>query len=72
MIAFVRYVSVSGLVSSIMLTLSFRLDSRQAAEEVVERLHGRVVRGWNDNGCRIAVRFADTSEQRELRVRYLL
>ncbi|KAF7797235.1 hypothetical protein EIP86_008427 [Pleurotus ostreatoroseus] len=44
-----------------------RLESRQAAEEVVERLHGRMVRGWNDAGSRISVRFADTSEQRELR-----
>jgi hypothetical protein len=45
-----------------------RLESRQAAEEVIERLHGRMVRGWNDVGSRISVRFADTSEQRELRV----
>lgn len=44
-----------------------RLESRTAAEEVIERLHGRMVRGWNDVGCRISVRFADTSEQRELR-----
>ncbi|OCH93898.1 hypothetical protein OBBRIDRAFT_237963 [Obba rivulosa] len=44
-----------------------RLETRKAAEEVVERLHGRLVRGWNDVGCRISVRFADTSEQRELR-----
>lgn len=45
-----------------------RLESRQAAEEIVERLHGRMVRGWKDAGSRISVRFADTSEQRELRV----
>ncbi|KAJ4482599.1 hypothetical protein J3R30DRAFT_3369576 [Lentinula aciculospora] len=44
-----------------------RLETRQGAEEVVERLHGRMVRGWNDPGSRISVRFADTSEQRELR-----
>ncbi|KAI0336787.1 hypothetical protein GY45DRAFT_1315433 [Cubamyces sp. BRFM 1775] len=44
-----------------------RLESRQAAEEIIERLHGRLVRGWNDVGCRISVRFADTPEQRELR-----
>ncbi|KAL5498713.1 hypothetical protein ACEPAH_2068 [Sanghuangporus vaninii] len=44
-----------------------RLETRAGAEEIVERLHGRVVRGWNDNGCRISVRFADTHEQRELR-----
>ena len=28
-----------------------------------------MVRGWNDTGSRISVRFADTAEQRELRVR---
>lgn len=50
------------------LTILHRLESRSAAEDVVERLHGRVVRGWNDNGCRISVRFADSNEQRELRV----
>lgn len=44
------------------------LETRAGAEEVVERLHGRMVRGWNDAGSRISVRFADTSEQRELRV----
>ncbi|KAF8655598.1 hypothetical protein AX16_003019 [Volvariella volvacea WC 439] len=44
-----------------------RLETRAAAEEVIERLHGRMVRGWNDPGCRISVRFADTNEQRELR-----
>ncbi|KIK70028.1 hypothetical protein GYMLUDRAFT_67285 [Collybiopsis luxurians FD-317 M1] len=44
-----------------------RLETRHGAEEVVERLHGRMVRGWNDPGSRISVRFADTSEQRELR-----
>ena len=27
-----------------------------------------MVRGWNDSGCRISVRFADSAEQRELRV----
>ncbi|EEB88960.1 hypothetical protein MPER_13005 [Moniliophthora perniciosa FA553] len=44
-----------------------RLETRVGAEEVIERLHGRMVRGWNDPGSRISVRFADTSEQRELR-----
>ncbi|KAJ7751504.1 rCop c3, partial [Mycena maculata] len=44
-----------------------RLETRAAAEEIIERLHGRMVRGWNDPGSRISVRFADTSEQRELR-----
>ena len=49
----------------------WRLDTRTGAEEIIERLHGRVVRGWNDNGCRISVRFADTNEQRELRVSHI-
>ncbi|KAF9479459.1 hypothetical protein BDN70DRAFT_790290, partial [Pholiota conissans] len=44
-----------------------RLETRKGAEEIIERLHGRMVRGWNDTGSRISVRFADTSEQRELR-----
>ncbi|KIM38070.1 hypothetical protein M413DRAFT_39972, partial [Hebeloma cylindrosporum] len=44
-----------------------RLETRAGAEEIIERLHGRMVRGWNDTGSRISVRFADTSEQRELR-----
>ncbi|CAA7268871.1 unnamed protein product [Cyclocybe aegerita] len=44
-----------------------RLDTRAGAEEIIEKLHGRMVRGWNDTGSRISVRFADTSEQRELR-----
>ncbi|KAJ2922630.1 hypothetical protein H1R20_g14456, partial [Candolleomyces eurysporus] len=44
-----------------------RLDTRLGAEEVIEKLHGRMVRGWNDAGSRISVRFADTAEQRELR-----
>jgi len=45
-----------------------RLDTRAGAEEIIERLHGRMVRGVNDPGSRISVRFADTPEQRELRV----
>ncbi|KJA21531.1 hypothetical protein HYPSUDRAFT_724379 [Hypholoma sublateritium FD-334 SS-4] len=44
-----------------------RLETRKGAEEIIERLHGRMVRGWNDTGSRISVRFADTAEQRELR-----
>lgn len=44
-----------------------RLETRTAAEDTIERLHGRMVRGWNDPGCRISVRFADSAEQRELR-----
>jgi hypothetical protein len=46
-----------------------RLEHRQACEEVIEALHGRMVRGWNDTGSRISVRFADSNAQRELRVR---
>ncbi|EPQ53541.1 hypothetical protein GLOTRDRAFT_139741 [Gloeophyllum trabeum ATCC 11539] len=46
-----------------------RLETRSACEEIIERLHGRMVRGWNDSGCRISVRFADSNEQRELRKR---
>ncbi|KAG6915434.1 hypothetical protein DXG01_011495 [Tephrocybe rancida] len=42
-------------------------ETRAGAEEIIERLHGRMVRGWNDAGSRISVRFADTAEQRELR-----
>ncbi|KAF9220809.1 hypothetical protein BS17DRAFT_882225 [Gyrodon lividus] len=44
-----------------------RLENRAAAEDTIERLHGRMVRGWDDPGCRISVRFADSAEQRELR-----
>lgn len=44
-----------------------RFETRAGAEEIIERLHGRMVRGWNDTGSRISVRFADTAEQRELR-----
>ena len=29
-----------------------------------------MVRGWNEPGCRISVRFADSAEQRELRVSF--
>ncbi|KAG6843838.1 hypothetical protein H0H87_012669 [Tephrocybe sp. NHM501043] len=43
-------------------------ETRAGAEEIIERLHGRMVRGLNDPGSRISVRFADTAEQRELRV----
>ena len=61
------YYSDSG--SGRLLTFTGRLETRAGAEEVIERLHGRMVRGWNDTGSRISVRFADTAEQRELRVR---
>lgn len=49
-------------------TIAFvRLETRTACEDVIKRLHGRMVRGWNDPGSRISVRFADSAEQRELR-----
>ncbi|KAF5336443.1 hypothetical protein D9611_006601 [Ephemerocybe angulata] len=44
-----------------------RLETRVGAEEVIERYHGKIVPGPDDAGGRISVRFADTSEQRELR-----
>jgi len=47
------------------------LETRIAAQDTIERLHGQMVRGWNDPGCRISVRFADSAEQRELRVRWI-
>ncbi|TEB22302.1 hypothetical protein FA13DRAFT_1716139 [Coprinellus micaceus] len=31
-----------------------RLETRAGAEEVIERLHGKMVRGWNDTGSRIS------------------
>lgn len=74
MIAFVRLVLLANIVMYSLNSRPFRIrmDTRPAAEEVIERLHGRVVRGWNDNGCRISVRFADTNEQRELRVIFFI
>lgn len=69
-IAFVRYDRpISSQSQSYRL---HRLETRTAAEETIERLHGRMVRGWKDPGCRISVRFADTAEQRELRVSIVL
>lgn len=55
----------------ILIFAACRLETRVGSEDVIERLHGRMVRGWNDPGSRISVRFADTSEQRELRVSLL-
>lgn len=66
-IAFVRYVQIFPT-SSKYLIVDKSLETRTAAEETIERLHGRLVRGWDDPGCRISVRFADSAEQRELRV----
>ena len=72
-IAFVRSVPMQNLLhAGQAFTVTTRLETRDGAEEIIERLHGRMVRGWNDTGSRISVRFADTAEQRELRVRYFL
>ncbi|KAK0474541.1 hypothetical protein IW261DRAFT_1649370 [Armillaria novae-zelandiae] len=57
----------SKLLQTKLVMRTFRLDTRVGAEEVIERLHGRIMRGWSDPGSRISVRFADTYEQRELR-----
>ena len=67
-IAFVRF---AGLTSKLSLPTNrcVRLDTRTACEDIIKRLHGRMVRGRNDPGSRISVRFADSAEQRELRVR---
>ncbi|KAJ7274654.1 hypothetical protein C8J57DRAFT_1466637 [Mycena rebaudengoi] len=45
-----------------------RLETRSAAEEVIFFLNGRSVRGWDGVEKRIYVRFADTLDQRELRI----
>ncbi|KAJ7121456.1 hypothetical protein C8R44DRAFT_853070 [Mycena epipterygia] len=44
-----------------------RLESRGAAEEVIGRLNGKNVRGWDGAESRVYMRIADTFEQRELR-----
>ncbi|KAJ7488892.1 hypothetical protein FB451DRAFT_1552840 [Mycena latifolia] len=44
-----------------------RMDTREAAEDVIVRLNGKKVRGWDDAENRVYVRFADTLDQRELR-----
>ena len=44
-----------------------KLETRASAEQTIERLHGRMIRGWGDTGRRILVKFADSAEQRELR-----
>lgn len=67
-IAFVRFVHLCTAFLLNKLMLGSRLETHQAAEDIIERLHGRMVRGWNEPGCRISVRFADSPEQRELRV----
>lgn len=49
--------------------ISFRMESRVAAEAVILRLNGKKVRGWDDAENRVYLRIADTLDQRELRVR---
>ncbi|KAJ6613143.1 hypothetical protein B0H10DRAFT_2436594 [Mycena sp. CBHHK59/15] len=44
-----------------------RLETRPAAEEIIKRLHGTTIRGWDNTESVISVRFADTLDQRELR-----
>ncbi|KAJ7150485.1 hypothetical protein C8R43DRAFT_1107407 [Mycena crocata] len=44
-----------------------RMNTRAAAEEIIARLNGKKVRGWDGAESRIYVRFADTLDQRELR-----
>ncbi|KAJ7183503.1 hypothetical protein C8R46DRAFT_1344314 [Mycena filopes] len=44
-----------------------RMDSRAAAEDVILRLNGKKVRGWDDVESRVYLRIADTLDQRELR-----
>jgi hypothetical protein len=69
-IAFVRFACLTSKQSQILPTLHYvRLETRGACDEIIKRLHGRMVRGRNDPGSRISVRFADSAEQRELRVR---
>ncbi|KZS95190.1 hypothetical protein SISNIDRAFT_452539 [Sistotremastrum niveocremeum HHB9708] len=45
-----------------------RLESRDAAQDTIDNLNGRVLQGWgNTEGDKITVKFADSAEQRELR-----
>ncbi|KAJ7100912.1 hypothetical protein B0H15DRAFT_927485 [Mycena belliarum] len=44
-----------------------RMETRAAAEDVIVRLDGRKVRGWDGEEGRVGVRVADNLEQRELR-----
>jgi hypothetical protein len=45
------------------------MESRAAAENVILRLNGKNVRGWDGTESRVYLRIADTLDQRELRVR---
>ncbi|KAJ7624302.1 hypothetical protein DFH06DRAFT_1481625 [Mycena polygramma] len=44
-----------------------RMDSRVAAEDVILRLNGKSVQGWDGVESRVYLRIADTLDQRELR-----
>ncbi|KAJ7436804.1 hypothetical protein B0H11DRAFT_2294672 [Mycena galericulata] len=44
-----------------------RMETRAAAEDVILRLNGKTVRGWDGSESLVYVRFADTLDQRELR-----
>ncbi|KAJ7036705.1 hypothetical protein C8F04DRAFT_463755 [Mycena alexandri] len=44
-----------------------RMESRAAAEDVILRLNGKKVRGWDNAENRVYLRIADTLDQRELR-----
>lgn len=51
------------------LTTIVRLETRESALETIDRLNGRVVRGYDeDEGDKIIVKFADSAHQRDLRV----
>ncbi|KAF7362755.1 RRM domain-containing protein [Mycena venus] len=45
----------------------FRMENRAAAEDVILRLNGKMVRGWDGTENRVYLRIADTLDQRELR-----
>ncbi|KZT38669.1 hypothetical protein SISSUDRAFT_722721 [Sistotremastrum suecicum HHB10207 ss-3] len=67
LIAFVRYVFLSLLSTTVLMSLN-RLESRDAAQDTIDNLNGRVLQGWgNTEGDKITVKFADSAEQRELR-----
>jgi hypothetical protein len=72
--AFVRWALSLSTISSIFHVLYQRLETRAAAEEIIERLHGQMIRGWNDPGSRISVSFStrfDRPVPRSLEARML-
>ncbi|KAF7343856.1 RRM domain-containing protein [Mycena sanguinolenta] len=44
-----------------------RMETRAAAEDVIRRLNGKTIRGWDGAESRVYLRIADTLDQRELR-----